>query len=235
MLILKKKCLTKVVVITFLIMLVLQHVGAPHVFSQTNLNKKNEFFPGDAMRVSFIDIYKRTDRGGASLDIGGDYTIDGRGYIMLPLVGQFKVIGYDRYTLAEKLAEIYKPYFTEPYVAITPLIRLTIMGPFFRPGSYRISSESSLWELIERAGGPQVNCDLNSIKVVRNDEIVIENLLASFEKGYSLEDIGVKTGDQIIARNKRDFGFRQVMEYVRFGMSLASLYLLILRWEKYKN
>ncbi|MDW7678954.1 MAG: polysaccharide biosynthesis/export family protein, partial [bacterium] len=119
MLIMKKKYIARVMVIAFWIMLVLQNIGAPKIHSQTNLNKKNEFYPGDAMRVSFVDIYKGTDRG-AALDIGGNYTIDGRGYIMLPLVGQFKVIGYDRYTLAEKLAEIYKPYFTEPYVAITP-------------------------------------------------------------------------------------------------------------------
>ena len=80
-----------------------------------------------------------------------------------------------------------------------------------------------------------VNIDLNSIKVIRNDEVVIDNLLTSFEKGYSLEDIGVKSGDQIMAEVKKHFSVRQIFDYVRFGMSLLSLYILILRWEQYSK
>lgn len=194
---------------------------------------KNEFYPGDALSIEFIDIYKQ--KGNVSLNISGDYAIDSRGYIMLPMLGPFKVIGYNRYSLADKLVEAYKEYFTEPYISITPLIRVTINGPFFKPGSYRIRPEASLWELIEKAGGPRDNCNLNSIKVRRKDEVVIENLLESFEKGYSLQDIGVQSGDQIIAETKRSLGMKQILDYLRFGMSLASLYILILRWESYSK
>ena len=203
------------------------------VLASPKYSKKNEFFPGDALTIELIDIYKKGE--GGALDISGTYTIDSRGNIMLPLVGAYKVIGHNRFALAEKLTEVYKPYFTEPYITITPLIRLTLMGPFFRPGSYRLSPESSLWEAIEMAGGPRENCDLNSIQVKRNDEIVIEDLLASFEKGYSLEDIGIKSGDQIIAAVQNEFGMRQVFEYLKFGMSLASFYLLVLRWQSYSS
>ncbi|OQX95534.1 hypothetical protein B6I21_04860 [candidate division KSB1 bacterium 4572_119] len=57
----------------------------------------------------------------------------------------------------------------------------------------------------------------------------------SFEKGYSLEDIGIKSGDQIIAAVQNEFGMRQVFEYLKFGMSLASFYLLVLRWQSYSS
>lgn len=198
-----------------------------------NQNQKNEFYPGDALNINFIDIFKNKDRG--SVQISGDYQIDGRGHIMLPLIGAFKVIGYNRFTLAEKIKESYQSYFTEPYISITPLIRVVIMGPFYKPGSYWISPENTLWSLIDMAGGPQGNINFNSIKVVRNDKVVIENLLASFERGHSLDDIGVKSGDQILAETKRRFGIRDFFEYLKFGMSLVSLYILILRWESLKN
>ncbi|OQX88726.1 hypothetical protein B6D60_01385 [candidate division KSB1 bacterium 4484_87] len=195
--------------------------------------KKNEFFPGDALSIDFIDVYKQQGR--SSINISGEYTIDSRGYIMLPLVGAVKVVGFNRYTLAEKLVEVFKPYFTEPYIAIAPLIRITISGPFYKPGAYRVSPQASLWDVLELAGGPQGNCDLNSISVIRNDKVVIENLLAGFEKAYSLEDIGIQSGDQIVAKPKRHISVRVIFDYIRFGMSIVSLYLLILRWENYNK
>ncbi len=195
--------------------------------------KSNEFYPGDAVQIYYVDIYKSSERG--ALNISGEYTIDSRGYIVLPLIGPVKVVGHNRYTLAEELAEKYKPFAEKPYIAITPLMRVAVMGPFYRPGAYRISPESSLWQLIEMAGGPRENIDLTSISVVRNDEVVIEDLLASFEKGYSLEDIGVKSGDQIVATVRRNFGLNQLFDYLRFGMSILSLYVLILRWESYNK
>lgn len=203
-----------------------------HVYA-FNQNTKNEFYPGDALNINFINIFKNTERG--AVQISGDYKIDSKGSIMLPLIGPFKVIGYNRFTLADKIREIYQPYFTEPYISITPLIRVVIMGPFYKPGSYWINAENSLWSLIDMAGGPTGNIDFNSIKVIRNDKVVIENLLASFEKGHSLDDIGVKSGDQIIAASQKRFGVREFFEYLKFGMSLLSLYILIMRWENLKK
>lgn len=212
-----------------LIIFFISQLSLPLIHGFQKNAKKNEFYPGDALDIVFIDIYKKADS--RSIDISGQYVIDSRGYITMPAVGNVKVVGDNRYTLAEKIAETYKLYFTEPYIAIKPLIRVTLMGAFQKPGSYRISPESSLWELIEKAGGPQSNCDLNSIKVLRGGEIIIDDLLADFEKGYSLEDIQVNSGDQVVANIKRRFGVREVFDYLRFAMSIVSLYVLIVRYQ----
>ncbi|MBC8181207.1 polysaccharide biosynthesis/export family protein [candidate division KSB1 bacterium] len=187
--------------------------------------KKNEFYPGDALLITFVDIYKEGNK--KSFDIGGEYKIDTRGYIMMPLIGSLKVIGYNRLTLAEKIKKEYKAYFTEPYITILPLIRVTLMGPFFRPGSYRVDRDVSLWDLIDRAGGPRDNCNLNSIKVVRDNKVVIKNLLASFEKAHSLAEIGIESGDQIKAKRKTEYTVRLMLDYIRFAMSIVSMYLII--------
>ncbi len=189
------------------------------------INGKNEFYPSDAVRINAIEVIQSSDR--RSIDVSNDYVINSKGYIMMPLIGSIKVVGHNRYSLAKFLMERYSPYFKEPYIMVTPLIRVTLMGAFNKPGSYRVSPQSSLWELIELAEGPKENCDLNSMRVERGGKVINKNLLASFEKGYSLEDINIRSGDQIIAKAKSNFGFREIMSYAYIFMTAVSLYVNI--------
>lgn len=190
----------------------------------------NEFYPGDAVRINVIELERGADR--RTLDISGDYTINSMGYIMLPLIGNVKVVGQDRVSLAKQLVEAYSPYLKSPYITTIPLIRLTLMGAFNKPGSYRINPESSLWELINMADGPKENCDLNSIRVERGGRVVIKNLLEEFEKGHSLQDIGIRSGDQIIAKGRSSLGIGDIMSYTYFVMSAISLYFTIKNYNR---
>lgn len=199
--------------------------NSSRVFCSTNNGAKNEFYPGDAVRLTVIEIGRTTERG--TLALSGDYKINSMGFILLPLIGDVKVVGHDRLSLARHLVEQYSPYLKEPYITTIPLIRVTLMGAFNKPGSYRISPESSLWELIEMAEGPQEECDLNSLRVERGGKILMKSLLEQFERGHSLEDIGIRTGDQIIAKGRSSFGFREIMNYTYFVMTAISLYFSI--------
>ncbi len=190
----------------------------------------NEFYPGDAVRITVIELERGTDR--RTLDLSGDYTISSMGYILLPLIGNVKVVGQDRVSLAKQLSELYSPYLKSPYITTTPLIRLTLMGAFNKPGSYRINPESSLWELINMADGPKENCDLNSIRVERGGRVVIKNLLEEFEKGHSLQDIGIRSGDQIISKGRATLGIGDIMSYTYFVMSAVSLYFTIKNYNR---
>ncbi|UCE08165.1 MAG: SLBB domain-containing protein [bacterium] len=195
------------------------------VFGLPNNVSKNEFYPGDAVRITAIEIGRSSER--EPLNLSGDYKINSLGNIILPLIGNVKVFEHDRISLAKHLVELYGPYLKEPYITTMPLIRVTLIGAFNKPGSYRISPESSLWELIEMAGGPRENCDLNSMRVERGGKVYLKNLLEQFERGYSLEDIGIKSGDQIFAKGKSNFGLREIMSYARFIMLAISLYINI--------
>jgi len=189
------------------------------------------FQPGDAVEISIMEImdYQSQKRGG-SLSIDDTYTINRNGIIYMPLIGELKVIGHNQETLMEVLAERYSPYFKEPFITVVPLIRLTLMGAFNKPGSYRINPSESLWELIDMADGPDSNCDLRSISVKRGGKFVIKDLLNSFEKGYSLEEIGVRSGDQIIAKYNNRIGMREILDWARTGVTLVVLYLQIQRY-----
>ncbi|MBN1155431.1 polysaccharide biosynthesis/export family protein [candidate division KSB1 bacterium] len=191
-------------------------------------SRYNIFHPGDAIQISIMEIMDyQTARGGSSLAINDTYSISRKGVIFMPLVGEVKVVGHNEQSLTEELAEKFSPYFKEPFITVIPMIRVTLMGAFNKPGSYRIDPNESLWELIDMADGPDSDCDLESISVKRGGELVIENLLTSFEKGYSLEEIGVRSGDQIIAEYQSHFGLREILDWAKFGITLVVLYLQI--------
>lgn len=188
----------------------------------------NKFQPGDAVRIEIIEVLEsQGSRGAMSYNINDDYSIARDGTILMPLIGRIKVEGHTPESLVELLTQKYSPYFKEPFITATPLIRITLMGNFIQPGSYRIDPNASLWELIEMAKGPGEDCDLNSLRVERGGKVVIADLLASFEKGHSLSEIGVSSGDQIIARSRRHIGLREIFDYSRFAITLILLYLQI--------
>jgi protein involved in polysaccharide export with SLBB domain len=193
----------------------------------------SKFQPGDAVRISILEIMdSQASKDLKSFNIDDDYTIGRDGNILLPLVGEIKVVGHDQESLIELLTEQYSPYFKEPFITVLPLIRVTLMGAFNKPGSYRIDPEESLWELIDLAGGPSSDCNLKSLKVERGGKVVVKDLLSSFEMGHTLEEIGVRSGDQVLADEKKEFGIREVLDWAKFGVTLVVLYLQI---ERYSN
>lgn len=200
----------------------------PHLFSQSPRSKEDVFQIGDGVRIRIWQIWERgSSSRGSNIELSGDYSIDGRGYIDLPIIGKVKVTGLRPKQVAELLKSKYSAYLREPVIIVRPLIRVTMQGAFNRPGSYRIDPESSLWELVALAGGPNQTCDLKRMRVERGGKVVIKNLLKSFERGYSLRDIGIRSGDQILAPNRSRFTIRTLMGYLSFAMSAALLYLRI--------
>ena len=190
---------------------------------------EEKFAAGDAIK---IQIWQLSDRSKSLIkNLNGEYTIDGYGYIALPAIGLYKVAGKTPLDVSRELKEKYSDYFDQPFIMVRPLIRVVLLGQFIKPGAYRIDPKESLWRLIEMSGGPTNRCDLNKLTVIRNSKPVVTNLLKSFEKGYSLEEIGVKSGDQIYGPAKKSFSIRTVIEYTNFVVSFALLYLRLKgRW-----
>ncbi len=181
------------------------------------------FRPGDGVRIQVM----RLDLEATDNDIlSGQYGIDSRGYILMPIIGEVRVSGLTEIELIQTLREKLEVYMKNLYVSVRPLIRVTMQGAFQRPGAYRIDPSASLHDLVSIAGGPTANCDLPGMVVERGGKVVKKNLLESFEEGYSLEDAGIESGDQIIApaKGRMDFYF-----YINIINLLASIVLLYLR------
>ncbi|MBN2102759.1 polysaccharide biosynthesis/export family protein [bacterium] len=184
------------------------------------------FQPGDAIRIHVWELYEDDQK---NPNLSADYPIHQDGSIIIPLIGQIMVKGLTVHELQKLLEEKLKAYLRNPYVMIRPLIRVTMQGAFNRPGSYRVDPSHSLWDLVAAAGGPRADCDLRKIWVERGGQVVIDELLRSFEKGYSLEEVGIETGDQIIAPRRSGLNLNVIIGIVNLVASIVLLYLRLRR------
>lgn len=180
------------------------------------------FQPGDAVRIQIWELYEES---AGNLNLSGDYGIDPDGFIIIPLLGEIKVRGVTVYELSQTLQEKLKVYFKNPYVLVRPLIRLTMQGAFNHAGSYLVDPATSLWNLVAMAGGPASNCDIKGMSVERGGQVVFKKLLESFEKGVSLEEVGIESGDQIIAPVRTTIDLGMLIGIINLVASVVLLYL----------
>jgi protein involved in polysaccharide export with SLBB domain len=188
------------------------------------------FIKGDALRLTIWQPWSvGDDRTRATFDFNDDYTIDNRGYAFFPLIGEVKIIGHNTTTLADELKEKFGIYLQEPIVVVEPLIRVALLGSFNRPGTYLIQPDASLWELVDLAGGPAADANLKKIRVDRSGQKVKKELLQSLQGAYSLQEIGIISGDQVHLPAQRSISIRDVTSILSLLVSTLNLYLLIER------
>jgi len=189
---------------------------------QNSVKSLTIFQPGDAVRIRVWELYQGGNR---NLNLNGDYAINMDGIIILPIIGEIRVRGLTQYELMQLLEDKLKAYLRNPYVYVRPLIRVTMQGAFNRPGSYRVDPSASLWDLVKIAGGPRSNCDLRKIEVERGGKVIIKDLLKSFEEGFSLEEVGIESGDQIMVPQRRSMDLGVLLGMINLVASIVLLYL----------
>lgn len=127
----------------------------------------------------------------------GLYTIDGEGYVDLPIIGYLNVTGMTAHELEKLLANKYIDYMRYPLLKIRPRIRVTFNGGFFRPGLYWVDPHATLWDALHVAGGTQRMDGVKKLRWERSGKVVSNTLAVTLQEGKSLYQIGFKTGDQI--------------------------------------
>jgi protein involved in polysaccharide export with SLBB domain len=198
---------------------------APPVPAQTRATGKTsgEFAAGDGVRVKvWRDITVTSQSDINNLGLNGDFLIDNRGYMLLPIIGEMRAVGHTRRSLALAIEDSLN--IRAARVMCSPLIRVTLLGAVNKPGSYLIEPRESLWSLIAEAGGPGNNIDLKKIYVERGGETVIKGLREAFEQAHSLEQLGVRSGDQIYVPGISRFSIRTVVDYATLTASFVLLY-----------
>jgi len=131
----------------FLINIIFVSLITNSLFGQNQRSVKR-FVRGDALRLKIWQPWGGGD-GGRNINFDGDYLIDSRGYVFFPLLAEVKVINHTPTTLANELKDKFSAYVQDPVVIVKPLIRVTLLGAFRRPGTYLVSLEASLWELVD--------------------------------------------------------------------------------------
>jgi protein involved in polysaccharide export with SLBB domain len=169
--------------------------------------------PGDLIRVA---VWREED-------LSGEFPINERGIIVLPLLGERNVTGIPLDTLRDVLLEEYRKQLRNPSIQITPLRRVMVLGAVTKPGLQEVDPTITLAGAIALAGGPTPAGDMRRISVVR-DGTTLQNRAAMEAK---LSSIDIRSGDQIFV-GQRSWLERNSTVAVSSGISVALFFLSML-------
>jgi protein involved in polysaccharide export with SLBB domain len=148
--------------------------------------------PGDELLI----------RGWGSIDIDYRAKIDRNGMISIPTVGSI-VLGGVKAGDAEgvirgAVAKLYKGVTVNVNFGHLRAITVYVVGQASRPGTYTVSSLSSLVTALFASGGPNANGSMRRVQVKRAGKVVAElDLYAFIAKGDKSADIKLQDGDSI--------------------------------------
>jgi protein involved in polysaccharide export with SLBB domain len=127
-------------------------------------------------------------------------TVDRSGSVYIPQVGEFRVAGLQfrqlQGFLKARFDRVYRNYDLNVNLGQLRSIQVFVTGEARRPGSYTISSLSTLVNAVFACGGPGPQGSLRHILLKRNGEIIADiDLYDLLRKGDKSKDVNLETGD----------------------------------------
>jgi protein involved in polysaccharide export with SLBB domain len=143
-----------------------------------------------------------TIRGWGSIDIDYRATIDRNGLISIPTIGSVVLAGVKagdaEAAIRSAVAKLYKGVTINVSFGKLRAITVYVVGQAKRPGTYTVSSLSTLVTTLFASGGPNSNGSMRRLQVKRAGKVVAElDLYAFIAKGDKSADIKLQDGDSI--------------------------------------
>lgn len=171
--------------------------------------------PGDVLR---IEVWGRQE-------LTGRFQVDELGNVNYPMLGAISTVGINVAELRDTLRTGLESLFADPFVTITPLFRLAVLGKVRDPGLYTVDPTLTVLDLVALAGGPSADGNLNGTRLLRGGEEIRVNLRRQSLRGQTLQEMGVRSGDQIIVPRKAITAgdLSLFVAVAQLGLSLAIL------------
>jgi protein involved in polysaccharide export with SLBB domain len=136
------------------------------------------------------------------INVRYDLTVDRAGDIIIPKVGAVRLSGlsYEQARLAinKSLGQYYRDFDSSVTFGKLRTMQIYLVGELETPGSYPVSSVSSVLNALAAAGGPTKNGSLRRIKVSRNGKTVAEvDLYEILLSGNRVGDVRLQSGDTV--------------------------------------
>lgn len=149
--------------------------------------------PGDELLI----------RAWGAIDVDYRTSVNRSGQITLPKVGTFTVSGIKAADLEPHLRAQIGRLFTNFDLSVTlgQLRGLTVfvVGPAFKPGVYRLPSQSTLLSAVVAAGGPSHNGSMRNVTLRRAGKVLAELDMYSFlVLGDKSRDVQLAHGDVVV-------------------------------------
>ena len=174
----------------------LQNQPGPSPFAPTESSPVSADYPlgpGDQVLI----------RGWGSLDIDVRAVIDRNGMVLIPRVGAVSLAGV-KFAQAEgvlraAVAKNFKDFQLSVTMGQLRNITVYVVGQARRPGSYALSSVSTLATALFATGGPNATGSLRRVQLKRVGQVVTEFDLYDFlAQGNSVGDVKLIDGDVIV-------------------------------------
>jgi protein involved in polysaccharide export with SLBB domain len=148
--------------------------------------------PGDELMI----------RGWGTIDIDYHATIDRNGTINIPTVGSVVLAGVKagdaENVIRGAIGKLYKGVTVTVNFGQLRAITVYVVGQANRPGTYTVSSLSTLVTALFASGGPNANGSMRRVQVKRGGKVAAElDLYAFIGKGDKSADIKLLDGDTI--------------------------------------
>ena len=133
--------------------------------------------------------------------------------------------GVLRSELEDHLTRELTQYVREPRVTAIPLLRVAVFGQVLRPGYMHVPADMLLSDLLMRAGGPAGTADLRKAELRRGSERLIapRDVQTALADGISLDDLHVRSGDELSVPQKRTTSWGTVMQGAAVVTGLLSV------------
>ena len=176
--------------------------------------------PGDGIRLLFYNI---------SDSISGDYYILEDGTVSLPYLGKIRVSGRNVDSIKQEIYNKYSNLYRNPELTVLALIRVNIFGEVNKPGYYYVTGTDKLADLIAKAGGTTSQANMSNITITRNGKEIDVDGQKIMQNGGELQDMGLRSGDQIYVARKWFSGSTQAVILASLSTLTAVLIALILK------
>ncbi len=141
-------------------------------------------------------------RAWGSIDVDVRATIDRNGQVIIPKVGAVPMAGVkvsqSEAVIKQALAKNYKGFEVNVTLGQLRAITVYVVGQARRPGSYTISSMSTLSSGLFASGGPNANGSVRRVQLKRAGQVITEfDLYGFLSQGQTAGDVRLIDGDVI--------------------------------------
>ena len=138
-----------------------------------------------------------------AVDYSGTHTLDRNGQISLPKVGTFSLAGVavrDLETvLRSQLSKVFTNFNVNANLGRLRSIQVYVVGQARQPGTYQVSSLSTLVNALFVSGGPNTNGSMRNIQLTRAGKVITTLDLYDFiARGDKGRDLPLQSGDVIV-------------------------------------
>ena len=173
--------------------------------------------PGDIIRL----------KNWSAPEQSGDLTVNERGVVLVPTVGQLDVQGLSADSLQQRIARAFAGRIDPSRVDVQLLRNITVMGGVKAPNVQLVEGSTTVLSLIAKAGGAIKTGGDTKTYVVRPGQATREISVAD-----RVGDLGLRASDQLYVQDppfavRNEMNIRAAYEFVQFMATLVTIYYLV--------